>query len=165
MTWTEIKINDNEKIDKIIGMLNEIDCTVRIGTYDRSYIEHVFSKTHKDPHIYLYEGAVFQIVLIFLDDLVNDTLKLIKCSIKWDFTDESINVLNVLDIMALKTKEFMIQKNKKIWMMPYKYNDIPLAHILEWYNDTIISKYLEYGIKVTKIEKEEYLYWEFEING
>ena len=165
MVWINIKIDDLETIQKALNLLTTVNCTANLKVVKQDYLEYILRKITKDPHIFLYEDNIFQILLIFLDVLPEkEEIELVKCAIKWDFNNESINPLDVLNIMAKKTREFMIQKgNKKIWMEPYKYNDIPFAHILEWYNDTIISVYLNHKIKVTKIEKEELLRWEFEV--
>ncbi len=159
--WKEYTKNDLElsriNIDNLIGVYNEVGCSVNIKTISFEQIEKIFEK--REGILFRYKDETFEIFDLYMINKHVNKLKSLHCAIKWDFNNNNIDPMVALSILAEKKKEILERYNIPIYFCPTKDEDISFSHIFLWWKP-LESEFLKHGIKTT-VKQEGY--WEFEL--
>jgi len=147
--WKEIFIDDEEGIQKFVDIDNSDGCIAKINPTTREMILHILGK--KDAHLFMFDNGTFEILLAFVRK--PEYVLCLRCVIKWDYFDQTIDPNDALEFVATKEVEYLKERNIKLRMAVFsdeKVATLPDQHILEWYGDSMIPIYETYGAKIRR---------------
>ena len=145
--WKEITINNVEEINKIVNMADVVGCWFMEDSID--ILKRQLTIDKYEFRSFYYKDDTFEIAIDFRLLPDEEAWEGMRCYIKWDINDSSINPLDALKITGKKTKEFMEETGRNIVFKEARTFDRVSDILKTWYNNNIVTIYNPIGIRAT----------------
>lgn len=159
--WIEVLPNDDELLQKFCDVQNNISCGVSIRTLTIYNLKQAI-ETKSDCHAYYYDGKDFKCIIQYKWNNYNQQVQILKYSILWDYTNETINPFDATRIIFKHIYNYIQTRGKKVYFHTEP-ELFPEAQML-WYKTTELKAICyEEGLKATINKDDRFTWWFFEV--